>query len=62
VLLIAGEGLSNVLLLPVQLRSPFMRCFPVYFPIFTVDVVFLRRATCLTSELTVSGNPIEGLV
>jgi hypothetical protein len=61
VVVIAGEGFPNVLL-PVQLRSPSVGCFPFYFPILTVDVVFLRRAACLTGELAISSHPIEGLM
>jgi hypothetical protein len=54
---IADKGLPNVLI-PVQLRNPSVGPFSTYFPVFTIDVVFLRHATCLT----VLGHPIEVLV
>jgi hypothetical protein len=62
VVFISGEGPPNVLLLPVQLRSPSVDHFFIYCPISTFNVVALHRAARLASELAVSGHPIEVLV
>jgi hypothetical protein len=57
----AGEGLPNVLR-PMQVTSLSMGHFYVYFPVFSIDIIFLLRVACLTSELAIAGHPIEGLM
>jgi hypothetical protein len=62
VVFITGEGPPNILLLPMQLRSPSVDRFLVYFSVSTFDVVVLCHAACLTGELTIYSHPIKVLV
>jgi hypothetical protein len=62
VVFVADEGPPNVPLLLVQLRSLSVDCFPIYSPVFTLDVVFLCHTARLAGELAVPGHSIERLV